>query len=64
MLQFKSIIEKQLENTDDVNKNYRRQKKEMLENLTGGKTEISIDITDIEKLKEFKKLFDDLGGKK
>ena len=64
MSQIKSIIQKQMDNTDDVYENYRRQKKEIIDNLNGGKPEIAIDVSNLEDLKKLVETLGELGGTK
>ena len=50
--------------SDDVYENYRRQKKEIIDNLKGGKPEIAIDVSNLEDLKKLVETLEKLGGKK
>ena len=50
--------------SDDVYENYRRQKKEIIDNLKGGKPEIAIDVSNLEDLKKLVETLEELGGTK
>ena len=50
--------------SDDVYENYRRQKKEIIDNLKGGKPEIAIDVSNLEDLKKLVETLEKLGGTK
>ena len=50
--------------SDDVYENYRRQKKEIIDNLKDGKPEIAIDVSNLEDLKKLVETLEELGGTK
>lgn len=50
--------------SDDAYENYRRQKKEIIDNLSGGKPEIAIDVSNLEDLKKLVETLEELGGTK